>query len=123
MESLKAALTYEQQIENLQSKHSLSIPEYNEALTILKRINYYRLSGYGIGMTKPDDTEQYREGVSIDTLYRLYSFDSSFRNAMIHVVEQIEIQLRTQIANYLSLKYGPECYTDASLFIAKTTKD
>ena len=41
MKSLKKALTYEQQIDQLKNVHGLEIPNTNSALNILKRVNYY----------------------------------------------------------------------------------
>lgn len=123
MKPLKKALTYEQQIEHLKSSHGLEIPNLDSALNILKRVNYYRLSAYGIGLKKDSDPEMFQDGISIDYLFDLYSFDSSFRSLVLHTVEQIEIQLRTQIAYYLSLKYGAEGYLNPDNFITKVKKD
>lgn len=123
MAELKIALTYEQQIERLKTIHNLTIEDDTEALSILKTINYYRLSAYGIGLKKNDNPEEYLDGISLQSLYKLYSFDSKFKNNLIHIIEQIEIKLRTQISNLLALKYGSEGYIDSSNFISKTTKE
>jgi abortive infection bacteriophage resistance protein len=42
---VKYPLTYEEQIKRLKDFHKLSIDDDEEALLILKKINYYRLSG------------------------------------------------------------------------------
>ena len=47
---LKPALTYDQQIDRLIHVHNLTISTPDAAISILKRVNYYRLSGYGIGL-------------------------------------------------------------------------
>ena len=47
---LKPALTYEQQLQKLIVDHHLTVLNEAEALQILKTVNYYRLSGYGIGL-------------------------------------------------------------------------
>jgi len=120
---LKHALTYQQQVERLRDVHKLDIPSETEAISILSRVNYYRLSAYGIGLKKTDNTEEFIDGISILTLYRLYCFDSKFRNILFHTTEHIEIQMRTQIANYLALKYGPECYINESLFEGTVNRD
>lgn len=117
---LKKALTYEEQVDRLEKVHNLTIDSKEDAISILSRINYYRLSAYGIGLKKNDDPEKYADGISLKTLYRLYVFDSRFRNILFHTVEHIEIQFRTQMANYLALKYGPECYTDHQFFVVFT---
>ena len=49
---LKPALTYNQQIDRLVHIHNLTITQRETAISILKRVNYYRLSVYGIGVQK-----------------------------------------------------------------------
>lgn len=49
---LKRALTYEDQINKLIHDHKLIITNESYAKEILKKVNYYRLSGYGIGLKK-----------------------------------------------------------------------
>ena len=123
MPQLKPALTYDQQIDRLKNVHNLSISDDAAALEILKKVNYYRLSAYGLGLSQKDDKEKYIDGISLEHIYRLYEFDSIFRNILIHVIEQLEIQLRTQISNYLALKYGSEGYVDPAHFTEKKTKN
>lgn len=119
MIELKPALTYDEQIDRLKSVHNLSIADDVAALEILKRVNYYRLSAYGIGLSQKDDKEKYIDGITLEHIYRLYEFDSMFRNSLVHVIEQLEIQLRTQISNYLALKYGSEGYISPENFVDK----
>lgn len=45
---LKPALTFEQQIEHLKTVHNLTIMHEDSALKILEKVNYYRLSAYGL---------------------------------------------------------------------------
>lgn len=71
---LKKALTYEEQVDRLEKVHNLTIDSKEDAISILSRINYYRLSAYGIGLKKKDDPEKYADGISLKTLYRLYVF-------------------------------------------------
>ena len=123
MAQLKPALSYNEQIDRLKTVHNLSISDDAAALEILKKVNYYRLSAYGIGLEKKDDREKYLDGISLEHIYRLYTFDSIFRNKLIHGIEQLEIQLRTQISNYLALKYGSEGYMNPDHFTDKKTKD
>ena len=55
MTQLKPALTYDEQIDRLKNVHNLLIPDEKIAREILMRVNYYRLSAYGIGLVKKDD--------------------------------------------------------------------
>ena len=116
MEELKSALTYDEQIDRLINNHNVIVKDRNIAEDILKRVGYYRLSGYGIGLKKEDNNEEYIDGISIESLYGIYAFDSKFKNLLIHIIEQIEIQLRAQISYHLGCKYGPECHKDKALF-------
>jgi len=116
VQNVKSPLTYEDQIERLKDFHKLSIDDDEEALLILKKINYYRLSGYGIGLTLPNNKDQYRPGVSLKHLYKLYKFDSKMKNLLSLVIEQIEIQFRANISYHLAINYGTLGYLDRTNF-------
>lgn len=120
--ALKPALTYDQQIAKLVNDHHLKISNIEFAKEILKKVNYYRLSGYGVGLKNVDNKEYYQDTVTIEQLFNLYCFDSQFKNNLMRTIEQIEIELRTQIAYYLSIKYGPEVLMSETNFIYKTNK-
>lgn len=121
---LKPALTYDQQIDRLKTVHKLTISDEAAALRILEKVNYYRLSAYGIGLKKASNSEEYRDDITLEHIFRLYCFDSEFRNDIIHIVEQLEIQLRTQISYCLAIKYGPEGYTETTaLSISNEAKE
>ena len=120
---LKPALTFEEQITHLREKHALEIKNTSEAISILSRINYYRLSAYGIGLKRTDDAEKFVDGISLTHLYHLYVFDSHLRNELFHLIEHVEIELRTQIAYHLSLTYGPEGYANPANFINRLDRN
>ena len=120
---LKPALTFEQQIERLKTIHNLTIMHEDSALKILEKVNYYRLSAYGIGLKKDANPEEYRDDITLEHIFRFYCFDSEFRNDIIHIVEQLEVQLRTQISYCLAIKYGPEGYVDVRNFNDKKNRN
>lgn len=120
---LKKALTLEKQIERLESIHNLIISDKKKATKILQKVNYYRLSGYGIGLTQKENPEKYIDGITLEHLYRLYCFDSEIKNLLMHTLEHLEICLRAQISNHLALTQGSEGYVDSSLFLSKTRKE
>lgn len=105
---LKPALTYDEQIDKFIISHNLKIEDRNKAIDILKNVNYYRLSGYGIGLKRKGDKEHYIDGITLNHLFSLYCFDSQFKNNLIKTIEQIEIAFRTKIAYHIALKYGPD---------------
>ncbi|KXA19331.1 Abi family protein [Gardnerella vaginalis] len=120
--TLKPALTYDQQIARLVNDHHLKISNIEFAKGILTKVNYYRLSGYGVGLKNANNKEYYQDTVSIEQLFNLYCFDSQFKNNLMRTIEQIEIELRTQIVYYLSIKYGPEVLMSETNFVCKTNK-
>lgn len=121
MKPLKQPLSYADQIKRLRDVHALVIDDEEEALDILGRVNYYRLSAYGIGLKRADDPEKYIDGISLHHLYRLYRFDVLLRAALVHLIEHIEIELRTQVAYQLAIRYGAEGYRDPSNFCDRST--
>ena len=123
MKPLKTPLSYEDQITRLISEHALTIDDTRAATDILNRVNYYRLSAYGIGLKRSDDAEKYIPGITIQTLYDLYCFDSQLRSILIPVIEAIEIDLRTKIAYHLAMTYGADGYYDAANFQPKTDRE
>lgn len=116
MTTLKPALTLDQQIDRLVKVHNVSITDRNHAKEILNRVNYYRLSAYGVGLRDPDNPEKYVHGVTLQSLFNLYCFDSQFRNNLIHTIEQLEIQLRSQVSYCLAINYGPDGYMNHNNF-------
>ena len=120
---LKPALSYEEQIERLINSHNLSIDNKDNAINILQTVNYYRLSGYGIGLCKKSNKEHYIDGISLEYLFSLYCFDSQFKNNIFKTIEQIEIKLRTQIAYQLAIKYGPSALMCEENFVFKENKN
>lgn len=112
---LKSSKTYDEQIDHLQFKHGLIIPDRARATEILKTVNYYRLSAYGIDLLDKN-TDRYRNNTSIEQIYALYQFDSRLRNIISPVIEYVEIKFRASISYYLANHYGAECYRDRSHF-------
>lgn len=55
---LKPALEIEEQIKNLKIKHKLIINDTNKAKEILESVNYYRLTGYGLGLKRKGNKDK-----------------------------------------------------------------
>lgn len=68
----------------------------------------------------PDDKDKYRQGISLNHLYQLYTFDSELKNLLSLVIEQIEIQFRANISYHLAIKYGALGYRDSKNFADRT---
>ncbi len=110
--SLKPPCTFDQQIGILKSRN-LIIEDEDYAKIILSRVNYYRLSAYGLGL---HNNNIYEANIKFETLYRLYEFDVKFRYLLLEAIEVIEIMFRTQIAYHMSIKYGSLCHLNSAFF-------
>jgi len=108
----KQPTTFEEQIEILKSRN-LIIEDMQEAINILSRVNYYRLSAYMLTLKCGD---KFKDGTCFTEIYNLYEFDKRLRNICLSVLESIEIAFRTHISYYLSHKYGPTCYCNPEIF-------
>lgn len=115
-------MTYSEQIDHLIKDHALVIADAAKAEDILRSVNYYRLSAYGIGLTPPNDKDHYLPGVSIEQLYHLYQFDVQLRAILIPAIEHLEVKLRAQISYLLAIKYGSEGYRNPTNFKGRTTR-
>lgn len=94
---IKKATTFGEQIEILKSRNMI-ISDTEEAINILKRISYYRLSGY---MLTIKENNRFFDGISLMDVYNLYEFDKKLRNMLLGILESVEIAFRTHIAYYL----------------------
>ena len=112
---LKKPTTFEEQVKLLKSR-GLIIHDEAQAIAILKRVNYYRLSAYMLSYKKE---EKLTSEVSIRDVYSLYEFDKKLRNLMMEMLESIEIAFRTHIAYLIAHKYGALGYEKPSNFIGK----
>lgn len=120
---LKPPLTFKEQITKFKEDHKLEIEDEAKALEILKKTNYYRLSGYGLGLTEYDNKEHYKDSISFDYLFNLYCFDSQFKSILMSGIEQLEIELRTQIAYRLSTEYEADALYHEENFLYKENKN
>lgn len=110
---IKKPTTLKEQVAILRSRNLL-IKDEDEAIEILSRVNYYRLSAY---MLSYKDNDLFTEGISIKNIYDIYEFDKKFRHLIMELLETIEISFRTQIAYFISHKYGSLSYKNSKYFV------
>ena len=102
MEYSKTPLTFEQQADQLIDRGRLC----NKTILIqrLQSVSYYRLSGYLYPFRNNDDT--YKNGTTLDKIWRNYTFDRQLRILILDAIERFEISLKTDIIYYFSHTYG-----------------
>jgi len=109
MITVKPPTTYEKQIEMLRSRGCVIDNEF-EAIQILSRVNYYRLTAYFLPFKKSDSS--YIQGTNFNTVYRIYEFDRRIRHIIFSIIEEIEIFIRSIFAYYHAHTFGTLGYLD-----------
>jgi len=123
-EYTKIPLTIPEQVALLENR-GLLISNKSRAERLLANISYYRLSAYMLPF-KPDkhkNNEYFAKGTTWDDVYQLYVFDRKLRLLIFDAIERIEISIRAQLINRLSLKYGSHWYDDSTIFDVKKKRD
>lgn len=117
---LKKALTFEEQLDHLINDKKMVIKNKKNALFILKHENYYRLSGYMVDFLNEDD--EFQHGVTFEEVYNIYKTDKEIRSVLFELINDIEVYLKTQVANYFCLTYGPDGYRNPFNFACKSNE-
>jgi abortive infection bacteriophage resistance protein len=113
---IKQAKTFKEQVEILKSR-KLHIENYENAEKTLLRINYYRLTAYGLTFKDPLNKDEYISGSSFNKVLSLYEFDRKLRLLLLGTLETIEIAFRTHISYEIAHKFGPLGYKNSENFI------
>ena len=112
----KPFLEYEYQLKIMMDR-GLSVSNPDEAIEILKRTNYYRLSAYSLTLRKDD---LFYEDVTFENIYELYCFDAGLRETLLRYCFIVEISFRSYISHFFSFKYGALGYMDSAHFENET---
>ncbi len=99
------------QVEKLK-EHGCEITDFNQALLILSKINYYKLSAYFLPFRLSDGT--YKPETTLFQVYKIYEFERKLISFLYGVIQEIEVFVKTQIAYFHSNKYGALGYMDTS---------
>ena len=129
----KPHITFEQQLELLKSR-GLEVTDNNTALEYLRRLGYYRLSGYWYPCRKllplaqqqtksirPRRSDEFLPDSRFQDVVALYVFDKKLRLLILDAIERIEVAFRVDIA-YLLGERDPFAYTNPELLHGHFTK-
>lgn len=111
----KPPLTFEEHF-TLLSQRGLIIKDEERLLKYLKHIGYYRLTGYMYPFQSSDGTHQFKTNVTFENIINQYIFDKKLRMLILDYIERIEVSMRAQICNTMSMVYGAHWYLDKNLF-------
>ncbi|AJD89650.1 hypothetical protein JMA_03330 [Jeotgalibacillus malaysiensis] len=120
--NIKKPKTYEQQI-NILKERNLIINDSEEALSFLKRVNYYRFSAYGLTLRQKENKNLFQNGTTFHHMKMLYNFDQKLRDLLMNHLELIEIEFRSKIAYHHAHEFGALGYLDSNNFSSKTSHE
>lgn len=99
-------MTYDQQLNKLQTDKGLSIPDTDFARKTLEEISYYSLiSGYK-GLFLHPASKKYKYGVTFEEIVAFYHFDEQLRSIFLKYILQVERHLKSMISYHFTEKYG-----------------
>ena len=111
----KGFLSIEEQIAQLEQR-GLEIADKAYAERVLLNVGYYRLAGYWWPLQENRSAHTFLPGVSFHQAIQIYKFDREFRQLCFHLLERIEVAVRTKMKHYPSEEFGPWWFEEASLF-------
>jgi len=112
----KSPTTYQEQIEILR-KRGCEIINESSAIAFLKRVNYYRFTGYLVAYKQPDG--MYNDDLTFERVASICVFDHEIRALILKAVGGIEILVKSIIAYHHGHEYGALGYINADNFNEK----
>lgn len=114
---MKPFKTHRQQLAILRNR-GLTVTDGSKAMRILEHENYYSLiNGYKDLFLEVDSNgellvpEKYKNGVTFEEIYKLFSFDRELRNTLLEYLLLFESNVKTKISYRFSEKYKePHAY-------------
>lgn len=106
-------------IEVLESR-GLTVPDRQTAINWLRKVGYYRLTGYGLHFRIRESngilTDHFQSGTRFDHLTDLYEFDRHLRLLVLDAIERIEVAFRERFNDAMAERYGPHWFMDPVRF-------
>lgn len=103
-EAIKKFKTYEEQLDVL-AERGMDVGDREEAVLLLKRVSYYRLSGYCYPFrklaTSSGREDTFFPGTRLRDVVDLYRFDSRLRTATFTALTPIELAIRAHLGHEL----------------------
>lgn len=118
--------TIDEQIKILKDRKLIFINEETAKLNLMRYGYYEIINGYKDFMLESGDPDVYKKGATFEHLFELYKLDKSFKNSVLEVSLNFELNLKTAFSYVLSKNYGVKnnSYLDKILYkLGKKDKD
>ncbi len=115
-EDVKAYKSYDQQVQTLAAR-GMDMGDRQAAMAVLRRVNYYRLSGYWYPFRQQTPTgrqDDFYPGTSFSDVVALYEFDARLRAAAFAAMAPLELAIRSLLGHELG-QIDPCAHLDPSL--------
>ena len=99
---LKKPLTFEEQLDKLET-HGIIISDRETAKDILKKVNYYRFTGYALQFRQDPSDSNYIKGTTFETVHNIYKVDEILRDTFRRYIEKAEVYYRSLTAYGFSI--------------------
>lgn len=118
----KPPLTKEQHIKMLKER-GMTFRNEKKADFLFENISYYRLSGYWFEeYLDIQEKTCFKENTLFEDAFERYCFDKELRKLVFSEIEKIEVSIRAQIINVMSLAYGPYWIDNNTLFVDESER-
>lgn len=111
----KQIQTFANQVGILKQR-GMVIADENDAEEWLRKVSYYRMSGYWYPLLADRQNHIFKSGSTFEQARMLYEFDSCLRQIVLSCIERIEVAVRTQMAYMMSMAYNGFWFEDVNLF-------
>ncbi len=115
-DEVKSYLTYDEQVDLL-VRRGMDVGDRVHAADVLRRVNYYRLSGYWYSFRQQvggSRVDNFYPGTRLDDVVALYEFDARLRAATFSVLSPVELAVRALLGHELG-RVDPCAHLDPSL--------
>lgn len=114
--AVKEYRSYDEQIDLLVQR-GMDVGERDEAVALLRRVNYYRLSGYWYPFRRIVDgrrLDDFYSGTRLADVTALYQFDARLRTVAFAELSQIELTIRALLGHELG-RIDPRAHLNLTL--------
>lgn len=118
---MKEYKSNQQLIEYLISKN-IFISDKEKALKNIEKYSYYSIVN-GYKSVFKDENNNYKSNVSFEEIFALYEFDKNIKAIFLKYTLEIEVIIKSLMANTLAEKYGIEEYLKKENFDENANKD
>lgn len=107
---MKEYKTNEELLEHLESKNVV-VKNKEDALNKIEKYTYYSIvNSYKLNFKNKDGN--YKDKVSFEEIYALYKFDKNIKYLFLKYSLELEIQIKSLMANQIAKVYGIDNYLD-----------